>query len=343
MAHTAGIAIADELKATFKSAKETGDIGFIEVGIDMVKHQLIFRGSGRSSGSAESDWEFIQKKCQPKQHTYFLVPSPAPNEDHRWILIHYAPDLSPVKMRMLYASNRNNLKEHIGPSDFSSDYFVSEARAVDLQVFNKSIGIGYEKIDVRTNAEMIRDDANLETRPQMTKSAVMAQLPINVLDSGIGVFKGFAGKSIPSGLLSLNTKNQDVEGEELQIDDADALGQVLPPDEPRYILFCFRHERNGIPTSKNIFVYYCPDAANRREKFTYSTCKQNILLSAEQIGVRVDLKLEIADRADINTRYFTRELYPVKDVKQNFSKPMAPGRRRKGRKKRGLAKGVVEF
>jgi twinfilin-like protein len=43
-----------------------------------------------------------------------------------WLLLHYAPDGSTVKDRMVYASTRDLLKRELGASYFGDDLFVAD-------------------------------------------------------------------------------------------------------------------------------------------------------------------------------------------------------------------------
>ena len=91
-------------------------------------------------------------------------------------------------------------------------------------------------------------------------------------------------------MMNLDASVKSVEGIEQKDSSADAIKAVLPLKEPRYLLFTFVNPKNE-KESKVVFGYYCPDKADRKLKFTYSTAKTNVVDFITTLDIQVTGKV----------------------------------------------------
>ena len=132
----------------FSKADFDPEFGYLNIAINLKtnKFEVIKYGTNKDL-SDEELFEQMKSECPDKEHTYFIVRDPTNNnvikskdsdskdnsdqastsktQLNLYILIHFAPDLSPVKQRMMYASSRPSLKAFLGQSAFSEDYHCS--------------------------------------------------------------------------------------------------------------------------------------------------------------------------------------------------------------------------
>jgi len=132
--------------------------------------------------------------------------------------------------------------------------------------------------------------------------------------------------------LTLSGDDQAVNGEEQKAQNIDEIKELINANEPRYFLFTYAKTTEEDSESKQVFGYYCPENADRKLKFTYSTCKANIIDYCTAQEIDFFAKVEISDLKDFNTEYLDYHIFPEKQEKELFDVPKAPGK--KGDKKR---------
>jgi len=132
-----------------------------------------------------------KNQCKKKNHSYFITRDP--NDPKLYILIHFAPDLAPVKQRMLYASSRGTLKGQLGNANFSNDYHISKIDECDLKVLKEQRDL-HKKIDFRSDSEIEKELANQDTAPKSVRGQVMKNLPIQLTDSAIKAIESYKKK-----------------------------------------------------------------------------------------------------------------------------------------------------
>merc|ERR1719229_1415993 len=150
MAAAAPISGDDALRDQFSKADKDDKFGYMSITVNLNKNQFQVARYAEQKDSDEATFEMMIGECRPKAHRYFIIRDPtvkntaASNPESKeddsssgssnmYILIHYAPDLSPVKERMIYASSRPSLKQFLGPSSFSEDYHCSSADDLSLK------------------------------------------------------------------------------------------------------------------------------------------------------------------------------------------------------------------
>merc|ERR1719150_1041685 len=130
----------------------------------------------------------------------------------------------------------------------------------------------------------------------------MKPLPVELKDpASRALIQDYSAGKLKALELSLD-KKQKLSAKKLEVEekssDADTIkvvfGAIKDQEDPRYIIFTYPHSKG----EKKVFLYYCPENAERTLKFTYSTCKGVITTALEAAGVKIDGKMEEAPRAD---------------------------------------------
>merc|ERR1719229_1301663 len=297
-------------------------------------------------------FEQMTFKCREKAHRYFIIRDPTQNnstsanddpeskEDdssskmNLYILIHYAPDLSPVKQRMIYASSRPSLKAFLGPSSFSEDYHCSSTEEMNLKSIVDARTL-HHKIDFRSEAEIEKEQAAMESVATAAKSAVMKSLPIEVQDSAKAAIEAYKSGGSQCVFLTLTKGTQGIEGEAQKANNIGQIKALLTEKDPRYILFMYskskqdQEEQKEQVGSKMIFGYYCPDQADRKLRFTYSTCKTNVIEYCSSVGLEFYSKVEVTSLGDFKTDYMDYHIFPIRDKKERLQCPKDRKRERK--------------
>ena len=67
---------------------------------------------------------------------------------------------------------------------------------------------------------------------------------------------------------------------------------------------------------QRIFGYYCPEKSDRNLRFTYSTCKDNLLEYCTQQNLTFYARVELSSKADFKTEYLDYHVFPKQDVKE---------------------------
>ena len=147
MSSRAPIAGTNDLRDAFSKADTDASFLYLNVKLDLDKNEFVVdQYATKADNNADDDGDALfaqmSKACVEKEHSYFIIRDPThknakvlddakDNESNTksqlnlYILIHFAPDLSPVKQRMMYASSRPSLKAFLGQSAFSEDYHCS--------------------------------------------------------------------------------------------------------------------------------------------------------------------------------------------------------------------------
>merc|ERR1712156_336640 len=85
--------------------------------------------------------------------------------------------------------------------------------------------------------------------------------------------------------------------------------------------------------NKMIFGYYCPEKADRKHRFTYSTCKANVVDYCSSVGLEFYSKVEVTAAEDFKEDFMDYHIFPVRAKKEVLAKPKGPKQRRKAKGK----------
>jgi len=315
----------------FGELMKSEDYGYIEVGIDFKENELIVV---QLEGGMSKDDVFpsIKKLLKPKSHQFFVVKDPF-SDKNMFKIVHFGSDGSDVKTRMIFASAREPLKSYLGSSSFSEDFFFSSIDDCEISGLISSS----DDLDLRTDEEKLAQEAIDDQDVLPVTSQVIHSLPIEVDESAKAMAMKFKDRKVKAAIFKLD-KNQSLNGEEIaleeKVDESGKLKSIVATlnkvVEPRYVLFTFSHRKG----KSNIFLYYCPEKADRNLKFTYSTCKINMVEFLKIAEISVELKLEETVTDDITPMYLLKTMFPPKTENTKFAKPDMPKRKRRGKTKK---------
>jgi len=320
-----------KVNSAFGELMKSEDYGYMEVGIDFKENELIVV---QLEGGMSKDDVFpsIKKLLKPKSHQFFVVKDPF-SDKNMFKIVHFGSDGSDVKTRMIYASAREPLKSYLGSSSFSEDFFFSSIDDCEISGLISSS----DDLDLRTDEEKLAQEAIDDQDVLPVTSQVIHSLPIEVDESAKAMAMKFKDRKVKAAIFKLG-KNQSLNGEEIaleeKVDESGKLKSIVATlnkvVEPRYVLFTFSHRKG----KSNIFLYYCPEKADRNLKFTYSTCKINMVEFLKIAEISVDLKLEETVTDDITPMYLLKTMFPPKTENTKFAKPDMPKRKRRGKTKK---------
>merc|ERR1739848_16864 len=172
--------------------------------------------------------------------------------------------------------------------------------------------------------------------PTITRQAVMTDLPVQAKEEFKEAIKAFQAEEQASVFIELNKNDQSLTAHHggSSLDDVFA---ELDCDKPMYVVLRYVHRNNeDQECTKIIFIYSCPSEADRRLKFTYSTCKPNVLRA---LGFTPDCKLEVTSSDECTREKVHLALYPPAHVEQEINRPK-PKKKRKGKSRRNV-KGIL--
>merc|ERR1712157_45236 len=109
------------------------------------------------------------------------------------------------------------------------------------------------------------------------------------------------------------------------------IAKTLTETDPKYILITYaKSKKENVAEEKDqlgekkIFAYYCPEKADRKLRFTYSTCKANVIEYCSSIGLDFYSKVEVTSLDEFNNTSFDYKIFPISVQKEVFKMPKAP-------------------
>ena len=70
--------------------------------------------------------------------------------------------------------------------------------------------------------------------------------------------------------------------------------------------------------SKRIFGYYCPEKSDRNLRFTYSTCKANLIEYCNQEKLEFHARIELTSKAEFKNDYLDYHIFPKRQEKEVY-------------------------
>eukprot|EP01084_Bolivina_argentea_P300501 518170_1 len=191
MSSRAPIAGGSDLREAFSKADSDSKFGYLNIGISFETNKFYVKKTTlNEDDNIETVFSDMVKSCTPKEHTYFIIRDPTNNNNkptkndnntnddddddndndnnkstkinNRYILIHFAPDLSPVKQRMMYAASRPSLKAYLGQANFSEDYHCSTLEELSYKNISDARTL-HHTIDFRSDSEIEKQQASMES------------------------------------------------------------------------------------------------------------------------------------------------------------------------------------
>ncbi|ETO19355.1 hypothetical protein RFI_17873 [Reticulomyxa filosa] len=341
MSSKAPILNNEVISSAFAKAQQDPDFGFLQIGINLgvaivctYENKFELKKVQSSSGDTTKDWETIANELEENSHGFYVVRDPS--NPKLYVLLHWGPDLSPVKQRMVYASSRATLKGYLGQASFSADYYMSTKAECNVKKLIEQRTL-HHQIDFRSDSEIEKQSASIESAPKTAQSSVMQRLPVEILQSVHDCVAKYSKGECKVVIFKLSEDKKSITGEEQKEESISAIRDLLPDDEPRYFMFWHTRVREDEKVPKaptvRVFGYYCPDASERSLKFTYSTCKNNLIDFCTEQELNFEGKVEFTDKSEFTHEYLDYHVFPVVEAKQTFETPKPPGRKKQGRGK----------
>ena len=266
-----------------------------------------------------------------EQPCFVLIARERTPTARRWQLLNWAPDCAPPRLKMLYSSSREDLKQSLGAGFFAShrDYsaFDSDLSGAAL------IAAEQPKGDAPlTDAERLENEER--TRPAFSRCAGMASVPFELSDECSTALAGLS-TGLVEVVLGENETLELAQSTEETARIRDALSAL---DAPRFVVV----KRS----EKAVLVFYCPDSAPIKQKMTYSTAKQTFSGLVAEKGVKATL-VDCRDASDLDAAVAgvldaaTVEKAHVPLVHKPSTKPSRPGRRGSSRVKKFVSDSSV--
>lgn len=303
--------------------------------------------------SAQDDWALLEQRVQPKQPRIFLfrlddqgaawgyglddhhrqrahgrVLVDAALKQFTWAFISYVPDGSPVRSRMLFASSRDTVRKTLGYSYFSVDVEASSASDLtwDSFVAAKTAKLQPVTDDVLTEKE--RTVARMSRAEVDTGGANSHAVRFPASDELKAALQALAaGATINLVQMSLDLQRETIELADSATVEPAQLASKVSTTDPRFSVYCYRHEHDGAEVASHVFVYSCPDAAAVKARMLYSTVKSVAIDVAAAAGIAVDAKLEIQDADEWQEELMTTTLHPAAvKLAAAVSRPRPAGR-----------------
>lgn len=282
VAGAANLAVDEEVKTAVNSAVEK-QLRAVKVTAEPKEEKIKCSQVVQEGASIEEDFKSIAATLEDSVPCLVLIrligsTSSAPEaEEGEWGMIQWAPDNSPVKLRMLCASSHKTIKQAF-PSLVFKEYHASEMNEINLSAFVDSTrkftkddrrkAMTREERDVEDAKERMKD----EQKKAPKKLAGLVSLQIGALDSfndAMRQLKEEQGKAVLAKLDG--AKGEEVSGETLDgISTPTDLKGKLPAEEPRYVVM--RPAEGRV-----LLISWLPDNAPAKMKMKCSTFKSSVL------------------------------------------------------------------
>ena len=266
-----------------------------------------------------------------EQPAFVLIARERTPTARRWQLLNWAPDCAPPRLKMLYSSTREDLKQSLGAGFFASHRDYS---AFDSDLSGEALLAAETKSDEAplTDAERLENEER--TRPAFSRCAGMASVPFELSAEASTALQGLS-TGLVEVVLGANETLELAQSTEETARIRDALSAL---DAPRFVVV-----KRG---AKAALVFYCPDSAPIKQKMTYSTAKQTFSGLVAEKGINATL-VDCRDASDLDSSVagvLEEAAAPEKHVPlvhKPSTKPSRPGRRGSSRVKKFVSDSSV--
>jgi len=327
--HSSGIRVSSQNRIDFSSAdSSTSLLRFI-----IEKEEFTLSDKCQSTGSLSNDIFQLQSIISKNNSSpcYILF---KPHQHNLWYFIFFMPLLCSVRERMIYSSSISSLRDGISFNCYKHNWNISSIQSISLNEFESFSNLNDNYNDVMSTDEREAQSNTIESQKSIGRS--------NKEQAIVGL-KVKIDEKLKSALITLKLANSSnsvmmglSESEILFVDSVMEFKLITEvsnrlSNEPRYLLILYSHIQplTSNLSKKTIFIYYCPDSIRPRQKMFYSTCKSYVISIIKDSGIIIDKSLEFSDKIEINDNVILNDLYPTVNEKQQFAKPMKPGKWKK--------------
>lgn len=236
MSHQTGIVPNAELIAFMAKVRDS-KCRLFKVSIE--KEQLALSAKQDSKGDWKKDMElFVPALIEEKVPCYILFRL----DNKEWLLLSYSPDNAPVRQKMLYASTKATMKKSFV---IDSEFVASCKEDATLEGYEMHLKV--EKAPPpMTMAERELAEIKLSENQCSVgvdhKQQTLKGLELPITDEAIDAMFCLKEGSVNYVQLGIDIANESVVLHEKKVlDSGDELKETLPPGEPRYHMYSFRH------------------------------------------------------------------------------------------------------
>ncbi|KAJ1871722.1 Twinfilin-1 [Coemansia sp. RSA 990] len=322
MAHQSGIGVSDRLTAQFRDA-HSQPIRVVQAQVAGESVELIT--TLPQQGEFLEDLAQVPAMLSNTEPSYLLIRLDA----NKWLFATYVPDAAPVRSKMLYASTKATVAKALGDSYFTEDMFGTTPQDFSPE------GYRLHKAHESSTAPLTEQELEMERIRELESHAASsidsrrnhvasAQYPLD--SAAESALKDFCRGTINFVLLAIDAANEVVVASDAaSLQSHDELAACLPKDQPSYVLYWF-------DSSTTLFIYSCPTASSVRNRMVYSTFRQGIIANAAEIGIDIQIRLELDDPREITAAWLEEEVRSraqpeAAAAKPKFKRPMPPNRR----------------
>eukprot|EP00518_Triparma_eleuthera_P018508 CAMPEP_0197571096 /NCGR_PEP_ID=MMETSP1320-20131121/41780_1 /TAXON_ID=91990 /ORGANISM="Bolidomonas sp., Strain RCC2347" /LENGTH=337 /DNA_ID=CAMNT_0043133579 /DNA_START=62 /DNA_END=1073 /DNA_ORIENTATION=+ len=247
----------------------------------------------------------------------------------KWLLVAWVPDSAKVRDKMLYSSSKEDLKKALGLTSFAGDYYANVEEDLKWDAYAASL-VKVVAMNEREEAlQQEKMDKIADGGSQLSKQGAMGVVPFSLSPCASSALDAFARGG--SHLVQLG---QARDAPSLRGGIAGAVGSrplagELGGDEPSFVIVRCVGDVAG--STKEVFVYSCPEAAPVRTKMSFSTAKSAALAEIKKAGVVFDRTFEITEPPEIDAVLETvakggREEASSAAAEIKHKKPSRPGK-----------------
>jgi len=329
-----GISVSNEVKEAFAQARTQGNVRWLKLRIQDT--QVVLDRTHPLSDSLAQDYDVLHDSTEENEPCYFVFRLDTQREDiqsYEWLIILFVPDKCKVREKMLYSSTVDGVKRDLGSANFAGDYHVSTKKELHYSDFNwthKSQRHIHNK-DMYTEEELVKKQivneevSSYDTGP--TRSGVHG------VDIPFKPEVEQALRDLSEGSAQLVSLKIDLETETISLAqkedslEADDVGKNLPPTEPRFNFYAYRHQFEGEDHVSIFFIYWCPIKSKVKGRMVYSSSKSTVQVKATQLGLKVEKAIEISEPEDVTAKILYEWAHPAQA--ENivvYNKPKRPGK-----------------
>ncbi|XP_063932570.1 twinfilin-2-A-like isoform X2 [Zophobas morio] len=328
-----GIRPNEELETTFKVLREPF-CPLRACKISIISQELVCSGILKAKTTFEQEYDsIVASLLKPSEPCYILLRSDKVDKEKisLWVFISYIPEDLKVRDKMVYAATKSTLKKFFGgcidveisgttPAEILYSGYtlhrklegstpplsLSEIEKKELESL-KVVILFFIKLCVLLMAEKAMSSVGLSTRYEV---ASKLSFPLNKL--AVGALKELANFTITFVSLALNLDEETTCLDQRANSTVKEISAELPSESPRYLFIAFNHEREGAVETFIIFVYFCPGfKCSIKERMCYSSCKSSVVTAAEELGLKITTKIEIASARELTEENILSELFLV--------------------------------
>jgi len=246
----------------------------------------------------------------------------------------YVPDLAKVKDKMIYASTRSNLKQHLGATYFNDEIFGTVPGDFSKKGYEHHVTS--KKVDAPlTEQEQIKQQ-ELSSGEIYSggQSAYVHGVAFPVEDKASDAMKKLGAGGPNYVQISI-----DCEKEKILLDHTSNLGgfadiaNEISTTEPRFHFMAYHHQYEGAEVTSYVFIYSCPDGSKNTKsapvkmRMLYSSSKANVSNLISAANAQLSAKFEINAADDITEEQLVETIHPKKaEQAKSFAKPTRPGK-----------------